>query len=721
MKNAKKPIFILLLSIAALFFIINTSFSQQTAEQLFEKALYMEEAAGDLEQAIDLFQQILEDFPDNREFAAKSLLHLGICYEKQGLKKARGTYQDVINKYPDRQGEVALAKERLNRLLAMQEVPAKPTFRQIRIPTEVSWNIALSPDGQSILLVYDKKLWRMPLSGTLGPDLPGKPRHINTENVPVEWSGLAWSADGKWIAFNDILPQDSLKEQNWKQSIYVVPSEGGQPNKVIKNFRDVRVVNYRISLSPEGKSLAYSSIENNKMHVYTVPVNGGEPKQLVEFQSREPVFSPDGEMIAFVEDQFLGRFGGSLWTIPASGGSPSLVAESRNASSLVWSPDASKIAFLDGDETLQINIISVDQNGKPAGERTTIMAPDGRLVRLLAGWSTDNKIGALMLTKPEFALYTLPEQGGQASMIYYGSGFQPRWSPDGKRIYFTKDYDQDTIPPNCAISVIPAESGETSDILVGSEARIFFRPFGAGMRISRDGQKIVMSAKSYDDTVLIDNDPTMQIWTMTVEGENPTQITEPDVPFTDYNPCWSPDGKSIAFVRTRLQEGQSDQPMERDIYIINSSGGTPKLLKSECNKWITTLGWSPNGKLIAYITGEKEPPNKKELIVIDLDDGTSRVLTEVPDASAHVELAWSSDSKRIAFNEFDYDQPSPLIKIVSVEDGSVRDIETGLVDYHIVHLDWSPDGKTFVFAGWKDGEKEFWLMEDFLPETTAKK
>jgi len=219
MKNAKKPIFILLLSIAALFFIINTSFSQQTAEQLFEKALYMEEAAGDLEQAIDLFQQILEDFPDNREFAAKSLLHLGICYEKQGLKKARGTYQDVINKYPDRQGEVALAKERLNRLLAMQEVPAKPTFRQIRIPTEVSWNIALSPDGQSILLVYDKKLWRMPLSGTLGPDLPGKPRHINTENVPVEWSGLAWSADGKWIAFNDILPQDSLKEQNWKQRL----------------------------------------------------------------------------------------------------------------------------------------------------------------------------------------------------------------------------------------------------------------------------------------------------------------------------------------------------------------------------------------------------------------------------------------------------------------------------------------------------------------------
>ncbi len=54
-------------------------------------------------QPVYLYKQILEEFPDNREVAAKSLLHMGICYEKQGLKQARGTYQDVINKYPDRQ------------------------------------------------------------------------------------------------------------------------------------------------------------------------------------------------------------------------------------------------------------------------------------------------------------------------------------------------------------------------------------------------------------------------------------------------------------------------------------------------------------------------------------------------------------------------------------------------------------------------------------------
>ncbi len=63
MKNTTKQFFILLLSIVALFFNTKSSLSQQTAGQLFEKALYMEEATGDLEQAIDLFQQILEDIP----------------------------------------------------------------------------------------------------------------------------------------------------------------------------------------------------------------------------------------------------------------------------------------------------------------------------------------------------------------------------------------------------------------------------------------------------------------------------------------------------------------------------------------------------------------------------------------------------------------------------------------------------------------------------------
>ena len=60
MKNTKRLISILLISIVGMFLFTNTSLSQQKAEQLFEKALYLEEATGDLQQAIDLYQQILK-------------------------------------------------------------------------------------------------------------------------------------------------------------------------------------------------------------------------------------------------------------------------------------------------------------------------------------------------------------------------------------------------------------------------------------------------------------------------------------------------------------------------------------------------------------------------------------------------------------------------------------------------------------------------------------
>jgi len=75
--------------------------SQQTAGQRFEKALYLEEVNGKLQQAIDQYQLIMKGFPTNREIIAKSQLHLGICYEKLGLNQGRDNYQAVINKFPE--------------------------------------------------------------------------------------------------------------------------------------------------------------------------------------------------------------------------------------------------------------------------------------------------------------------------------------------------------------------------------------------------------------------------------------------------------------------------------------------------------------------------------------------------------------------------------------------------------------------------------------------
>jgi len=102
------------------------------------------------------------------------------------------------------------------------------------------------------------------------------------------------------------------------------------------------------------------------------------------------------------------------------------------------------------------------------------------------------------------------------------------------------------------------------------------------------------------------------------------------------------------------------------------------------------------------------------LNVINTESGVSNIVNKVPGASVNVELAWSPDSKRIALN--DKEGTKSKLKIISLDDGRIRDIETGLTDTYLYHLDWSRDGKRFAFCGLKGGDKEFWLMENFLPK-----
>jgi Tol biopolymer transport system component len=211
--------------------------------------------------------------------------------------------------------------------------PLVPEFTKIKIPTRLLPSVKLSPDGKFLAHIADNKLWVTPLTGNVGPGFPGKPVQLNTGDVEVEWSGLAWSGDGKWIAFNENPPQrrrdgDTIPGEII-QGIYIVPSGGGEPKKIIENYRDTRVVNYRISLSPDGKTLAHTSVENKEQHIYLTTVDGGSSNKLAEMQAREPSFSPDGKMIAFVQDKDLGRGEGELglYIVPATGGTPCLLAQ----------------------------------------------------------------------------------------------------------------------------------------------------------------------------------------------------------------------------------------------------------------------------------------------------------------------------------------------------------------------------------------------------------
>jgi len=689
---------------------------QQTAGQLFQSGIYKEEVEGELEKAIEVFEQILADFPENQAVAAKALYHIGLCYEKLGNQEARKAYQRLIDEYPGQIQEINLAKKRLANLAkSLETVPHKSTFRKIRIPTGVSWDMHLSPDGKKVSLVSDKKIWIMPLSGKLGHDFTGEPVELNTEGVEVVWSDHAWSGDGRWIAFNADVPEEELgqNEEKGTTAIHVVSSEGGKPKNIHQNFRDARTVNYRISLSPDGKTLAFSDVdlERNEQRIYTIPVDGGVPKQLVDMQAREPVFSPDGRMIAYAEDKNLGRGGGDLWVVPAQGGTPKHVAMAKNASSPIWSPKGDMIAFLDnGDKRNQIKFIPIGEDGESAGEVITLDAPEGiHGIWLLAGWSPDNKIGAIFERGGQTGLYTLPTNGGRAMQVAQGAG-QPRWSPDGKRIFCVNfPSDRSGAWQGLAIGSIPAEGGSFTAVPIQSDVKIYLPYFGVGNRVSPDGKTIVFSGKTQNKLPHYLHNC---IWTLPAEGGRPRQLTKASEQTTDMHPCWSPDGTAIAFVRARIPKNIIKT--STNIYMVKINGGkpTPLTTKSD-NVNFGPIEWSPDGKFIAYFSHQVDTSGPGNLSIISASgDGSSQVIGKVDYPHPGIQFAWCPDSKRIAFDGPD----GKVIKIISLEDRSIVDIETGLVDSNIGdRLDWSPDGERFVFVGGKGEDKEFWLMEDFLP------
>ena len=89
----------------------------QTAEELFPKAIQLEEVKGELEKAIEVYQTIVTQFSANRPIASKAQLHIGLCYEKLGNTQARKAYERVVRDYADQAEPTKLARERLRALI----------------------------------------------------------------------------------------------------------------------------------------------------------------------------------------------------------------------------------------------------------------------------------------------------------------------------------------------------------------------------------------------------------------------------------------------------------------------------------------------------------------------------------------------------------------------------------------------------------------------------
>ena len=73
-------------------------------EETYQAALMEEKGEGRLEEAIRLYQQVVEAHEKGEgtdRLAARAKLRIGVCQEKLGLARARQTYEAVIEEFPE--------------------------------------------------------------------------------------------------------------------------------------------------------------------------------------------------------------------------------------------------------------------------------------------------------------------------------------------------------------------------------------------------------------------------------------------------------------------------------------------------------------------------------------------------------------------------------------------------------------------------------------------
>ena len=190
----------------------------------------------------------------------------------------------------------------------------------------------------------------------------------------------------------------------------------------------------------------------------------------------------------------------------------------------------------------------------------------------------------------------------------------PRWSPDRKRISFSRTKDA-----GADLYVMNADgSGLQKVAEVARSTRTSWSP---------DGRRL-----AYADSAGENRD----IFVVTIGSSKPQRVTSADS--TEGGPDWSRDGRHLAF--------WSDRDGVQQIFTLDMNAlGKPWTKVTTAPNGADDPMWSPDGKQIAYtwVNGSR----KNDICVIGADGRNNRHLTE--DTAHDMDPNWSPDGRWIVF------------------------------------------------------------------------
>ncbi|HKD06386.1 MAG TPA: S9 family peptidase [Bryobacteraceae bacterium] len=338
--------------------------------------------------------------------------------------------------------------------------------------------------------------------------------------------------------------------------------------------------------------------------------------------------------------------------------------------------------------------------------------------------SPDGKTVAFSVSLPDIAedksahsVWTVPLAGGAPRKIA-DQADRPRWSPEGKRIFYTG-----TAGGASQIwSMNPDGSGASQVTHLSTEA--------SGQILSPDGKYLVVTSEVYpecgaDDACNakhLETDRKNKVKARVITGllyrhwtswqgktrSHLLSISLDDAKVTDLTPgdkvvppfslggpddyAISPDSHEVAF--SMNSDAVPATSTNNDIYVVPIGGGQLQKITSSPGA-DNSPSYSPDGKYLAYRSQQRAgyESDKWRLMVLERATGKISIPTDAIDRSVD-SFTWARDSKRLFFTVVD--RGHEAIQFVNMEGGGVTTAVSGAS--FLDDMQFSPDGKTMVFT-----------------------
>lgn len=308
-------------------------------------------------------------------------------------------------------------------------------------------------DGETIYFVSEREdsvanVWMFRV------DLPAPGE--DTEPVVTEGPSQVTRHERDGVQMARMSDDGTLIVYEWDAGVWKLPVPGGEPEEVVitaasdLKWNEDLIMNMtsgvtQFAFSPDETQLAVAM----RGELFVFPFEDGEAgdaRRVTETPAREkdPAWMPDGETLLFASDR-TGDY--DIYALKsAEEGKPRLsdalkfettrlTDSGEDEFEPMVSPDGDRIAYMYGDEYLQIM--------DPDGADVMRLVPDPGILH--AAWSPDGRWIAISRTTMGHKedVFIIPSEGGEAVNVtdHPNDDFQPQWSDDGKRLSFASRTD----------------------------------------------------------------------------------------------------------------------------------------------------------------------------------------------------------------------------------------------------------------------------------------